>query len=374
MRDTTIDPPSTAFTGRQHVSDPQAEVAAEHRLSIYRLANLFLRERRIMITLPLVTVITAIAVTLNKKPEWVTTSKIMAEGVQASSPISSIAEQFGVRVASGAGTASPEFYSQLVKSPEVLTPVAARTYTMTREGQKQSGFISKLYGYKTKTQDDVLTVSRDVLALKIRTNPDPMTGMVTVDFAAPAKDLSITLNREILASANNFLQERRSARAAAETKFMESRLNEARSQLAVAEANLRDFVSQNRQYQTSPQLNLQYMQLDRNVNLRQQVFVTLSQNYEQARIEAMRNVSLISVLQRPEYAVAKRVPSLFRNVFLGFVLGTLVAMGLVTARTKLAREPLDNPADVEEFRALIRAAVPKPVRRGRRQLRGGSIP
>jgi tyrosine-protein kinase Etk/Wzc len=201
-----------------------------------------------------------------------------------------------------------------------------------------------------------------------------MTGIVTVDFAAPSRDLSITLNREILASANNFLQERRQARAEGETKFMESRLSEARSQLAVAEAALRDFVSQNRQYETSPQLSLQYAQLDRNVNLKQQVFVTLSQNYEQARIEAMRNVSLISVMQRPEYAIARRVPSLFRNILLALVVGVLVAMGLVVARTKLAREPLDNPADVEEFRALLRAAVPNPVRRGRRKLRGGSIP
>ena len=62
---------------------------------------------------------------------------------------------------------------------------------------------------------------------------------------------------------------------------------------------------------------------------------------------------LISVMQRPEYAIAKRVPSLFRNIFLAFVVGVLVAMGLVVARTKLAREPLDNPADVEEFRALV---------------------
>lgn len=326
-----------------------------------------------MIVLPLVTVITALALTLTKRPEWVTTSKIVAEGVQGASPISSIAEQFGVRVSSASGAASPDFYAQLLKSPEVLTPVASRTYsTITADGKKTSGFVSKLYGVKTKTEADILTVSRDVLALKIRTNPDPVTGIVTLDFAAPSRDLSITLNREILASANNFLQERRQTRAAAETKFMESRLNESRSQLAVAEAGLRDFVTQNRQYQTSPQLALQYAQLERNVSLRQQVFVTLSQSYEQARIEAMRNVSLISVLQRPEYAVVRKVPSLVRNVLLGFILGTLVAMGLVIARTKLAREPLENPADVEEFRALIKAAVPKPRRRSQRNLRGGS--
>jgi len=376
MRDATSDPQSTAYTAAcQPVSETHQDSVGESRLSIYRLANLFLRERRIMIALPLVTVITALASTLMKKPEWVTTSKIVAEGVQGASPISTIAEQFGVRVSSASGAASPDFYAQLLKSPEVLTPVASHTYSMiTPDGKKTSGFVSKLYGFKTKTQDDVLTVSRDVLALKIRTNPDPVTGIVTLDLAAPSRDLSITLNREILASASNFLQERRQSRAAAETKFVESRLDEARSQLSVAEAGLRDFVTQNRQYQTSPQLALQAAQLERNVSLRQQVFVTLSQSYEQARIEAMRNISLISVLQRPEYAVVRRVPSLVRNVLLGFILGTLVAMGLVIARTKLAREPLDNPADVEEFRALLRAAVPKRRPRSQRKLRGGSSP
>ena len=346
----------------------------ERRLSIYRLANLFLRERRIMITVPLVAVVTAIVVTLTAKPAWVSTSKVMAEGVQSSSPISSLAEQFGVRVPTAGGGASPEFYAQLLRSPEVLTPVTSHPYSVTNaNGQKTSVFLTSIYGVKTKTQDDVLTGSRDVLGMNIRTNPDPMTGIVTVDVTAPTRDLSITLNREILASANNFLQDRRQARAAAETKFVESRMEEARAQLAVAEAALRDFVATNRQYQTSPQLNLQAAALERTVSLRQQVFITLSQNYEQARIEAMRNVSLISVLQRPEYAISRKIPSLVRNVALALILGTLVGLGIVVARTKLAREPIDNPADVNEFRALVKAAVPR-LPRSPRKVRRGTKP
>jgi uncharacterized protein involved in exopolysaccharide biosynthesis len=357
------------------VSETHPDSVGERRLSIYGLANLFLRERRIMIALPLVAVITAAIITVLKKPQWVATSIIVAEGVQTSSPMSSIAEQFGVRMSSGGGTGSPDFYAQLLKSPEVLTPVASRSYSTTdAEGKRAAGFVSRLYGIEAPPGTDTIALSRDLLTQSVKSSSDPITGIISLSVTAPSRDLSIVLNREILASANNFLQNRRQARAAEETKFVESRLDEARSQLAVAEANLRDFVTQNRQYQTSPQLALQSAQLERTVSLRQQVFVTLSQAYEQARIEAMRNISLISVLQRPEYSVNRKVASLARNIVLALILGVLVAMGLVVARTKLAREPLENPADVEEFRALIKAAVPKPPGRRARKLQGGSAP
>lgn len=357
------------------MSETHPDSVGERRLSIYGLANLFLRERRIMIALPLAAVITAAIITALKKPEWVATSIIVAEGVQTSSPISSIAEQFGVRMSSAGGAGSPDFYAQLLKSPEVLTPVASRSYSTTMpDGKKASGFLSRLYGVETTPGTDTIAVSRDRLSQGVKSSSDPITGIINLSVAAPSRDLSIVLNREILASASDFLQNRRQARAAEETKFVESRLDEARSQLAVAEANLRDFVTQNRQYETSPQLALQAAQLERTVSLRQQVFVTLAQAYEQARIEAMRNISLISVLQRPEYSVNRQVASLARNVVLALILGTLVAMGLVVARTRLAREPLENPADVEEFRALIKAAVPKPPRRRPRKLQGGGSP
>lgn len=356
------------------VSELQYDSAAEHRLSIYRLANLFLRERRIMIALPLVTIITAVAVTLSKKPAWESESKIVAEGVQTTSSLSTIAAQFGVSVPnSSGGTGSPDFYADLLKSPEVLTPVASRTYSTVMPGKKlASGMVWQLYGTKAPGPADAVQASRDVLARNEKTTSDPITGVVTLSLSAPSHDLSISLNREILNSASNFLQARRQARAAAETEFVESRLSEAKAQLGAAEGDLRDFVSQNRQYQTSPQLSLEAAQLERTVSLRQQVFVTLSQAYEQARIEVMRNIPLISVLQPPEYAVSRKVPSLFRNVLLGFILGTLVAMGVVLARVKLAREPLEHPADVEEFRALLKEAVPKPRRRAQRKLRGGT--
>lgn len=352
------------------VRELSSDDEAGRPLSIYRLANLFLRERRIMIIVPLVTMVTAVAITLHKKPTWESTSKIIAEGVQGSSPVSSIAAQFGVNVTSAGGMASPDFYADLIKSPEVLTPVASRSYQTLRDGKPVSELIWELYETKPPSAADAVQVSRDVLANNIKTISDPITGVVTVMLTAPSRALSIELNRAVLASASDFLQMRRQTRAAAETKFVESRMVDVRSELSAAEASLRDFVAQNRSYETAPQLRLEAAQLERSVGIKQQVFLSLSQAFEQARIEAMRNSNLISVLQRPDYAISRKVPSLFRNLLLAIVLGGLVAMGIVIARTKLAREPLENPDDVEEFRALIKATIPKLRRTKSRKLRG----
>src|SRR2546428_650042 len=98
-----------------------------------------------------------------------------------------------------------------------------------------------------------------------------------------------------LALVNTFNLERRQSRAAQEKRFVETRRTEARDELQVAEDRLKSFLERNRDYRNSPQLVFDQERLAREVALRQQLLTSLSQAYEQARIDEVRDTPVITV-------------------------------------------------------------------------------
>src|SRR5690606_31231281 len=105
----------------------------------------------------------------------------------------------------------------------------------------------------------------------------------------PWPELSELLNRELLNLVGEYNMQRRQSNAAAERSFVEARLEESRHELVGAESDLKSFMEQNRRFDEAPQLRLEAARLQRRVDLRQQVYASLAQAYEQARIEEVRN-------------------------------------------------------------------------------------
>ena len=103
------------------------------------------------------------------------------------------------------------------------------------------------------------------------------------------------MNRRLLELVTEFNQERRQSQAAAERRFVEARREEAKGELEEAERNLQRFLEQNRSYESSPQLVFEAQRLQRSVDINQQLYTSLAQSYEQARIaETVTHPSLPS--------------------------------------------------------------------------------
>ena len=72
---------------------------------------------------------------------------------------------------------------------------------------------------------------------------------------------------------------------------------------------------------TRPELNFQQERLQRQVQLQQQLYTTLSQSFEQAKIEEVRDTPVITVVEPPEAPVRPDPRGLVRNAFLTIILG-----------------------------------------------------
>ncbi len=140
----------------------------------------------------------------------------------------------------------------------------------------------------------------DALRIRLNTDIDPFSNIVTVEVTSQWKWLSESINRSMLELLNETNVRKRGTRANLERVFIESRQAEAQRDLEQSEDLLADFYNRNRRMEDSPALLAEVARLQRRVEVNQQVYLTLSQSYEQARIEEVRNTPLITVIDGPE--------------------------------------------------------------------------
>ena len=117
------------------------------------------------------------------------------------------------------------------------------------------------------------------------------------------------------------------------------------------------FLRDNRTFASSPQLMFENDRLQRDVAMRQQIMAGLTQAYEQARIDEVRNTPVITVVQRPE---APALPDRRRLVLKGLaaiVIGLMLGIGIALFREILMLTRATDQTSVEEYEALKRATL-----------------
>jgi len=215
-----------------------------------------------------------------------------------------------------------------------------------------------------------LAVASAIEALRdlVSVSTDAETGVVEVSVSTRWPNLSRQVAERMIELVNRFNLERRQSQASAERAFIEEQVARAESSLHAAEDSLERFVSQNRRYQNSPELTLQFERLQRRVNLRQQVFTSLSESYEQSRIDEVRNTPVITVVEPPELPARPDPRRLALKGVLGLMLGGMVGVFWAFGREMMATSRERDPDDYAEF-ARLREAAKEDLRRLWRRVR-----
>lgn len=247
--------------------------------------------------------------------------------------LAGLATQFGINVGATGGE-SPSFYADLAKSEEVLLAVASAGYQVG--GQPDS--VAPLWTiYRLRSPDTPR--GRELVLKRLRhdvgTDVSLSTGLVALSVDAPDRALAAAVADTLLATLNRFNLERRQLRSRASRRFLESRVGEARQDLRGAEDSLRAFRERNRLYAQSEDLMLQDQRLQREVDLRQQIYVTLSTSYEQARIEEVRDTPTITTVDPPRVPYDKVRPRRRVLVLGAGFLGLVVSVGVGLLRRSL---------------------------------------
>ena len=108
-------------------------------------------------------------------------------------------------------------------------------------------------------------------------------------------------------------------------RFIRERRDDAEQSLRGVEIALREFYDTNRLWEESAQLRVDQGRLTRELNLRQQIYVTLAQDYERTRIEELDDVLAIAVIDRAVPPRLRSAPRRRRMVTLALFFGGALA-------------------------------------------------
>jgi uncharacterized protein involved in exopolysaccharide biosynthesis len=241
-----------------------------------------------------------IAVTLVAGREYEARASFIPEGTTSTlSQLAGLAAQFGVPLGGTRDGESIEFYGELVRSREILSQLAHSRLEVVSNGKPFRSLMDHLEIWSDDPSERTLKAVKE-LRKRVSVTTDRASGLLLLRTTAPEPNLAEVISRRLLDLVNQFNLEKRQSQATSEREFVANRLATARDELHEAEGVLEEFLERNKSYQSSPQLAFRAARLQRRVDLRQQVFTSLAQAYEQARIDEVRNTPVITVVDRPE--------------------------------------------------------------------------
>ena len=333
-------------------------------ISLLSLVNLVLRHRRTAVWLAFGLAFGVGFTGLLAPRTWTASSAFTPQGRKAPSIVSGLAAQFGLSTG-GEPAESPPFYADLIGSRTLRAALVDTTYANAPDG------LPAALGVETRDPALRRDAAVNRLGGALKASVNPRTNVVRLRVTLPSARIAFEVNERVLELLNHFNLETRQSRAAAERRFIEARLADARRELRVAEDQLEQFQRRNRQWQNSPELAFQAERLNREVTMQQQIFTNLAQAYEEAKIDEVRDTPVITVVEPPEMPLRPDPRGLATRGLLallaGLALGTL--LGALGSALRGERQSTDRAA-VEEF-ARHRTNLAWELRRPWRLLLGG---
>ncbi|MEW6512337.1 MAG: Wzz/FepE/Etk N-terminal domain-containing protein [Bacteroidota bacterium] len=238
------------------------------------------------------------------------------------SQFAGLASLAGVNVPSGDVA---RLYPVMLTSESVLTNVIRHRYASERF--KDSVDLIQYFkldeGSPAKDMDEALKTLKGLMSVSF----DNKTSVVTVGLEMREPELAAEVLNTILSELDNLLREKKMSSASEQRKWIESRLVQVEQELREAEERLKGFRERNRRVGDSPQLMLQQERLLRDVQIKGTIDVELKKQAELAKIEEIKQVTTINVLDEARAPVRKEHPKRATNAAIAFLLALLGAGG-----------------------------------------------
>ena len=349
------DPLTVTAPGREP-APPQHEPRPA-TISAVSMFNVVLRYRVMILFLSLLFGFWAGFKSVTSGKSYTAQSQFMPKGARGQSQLSGIAAQFGVQLGGGDAMQSPQFYVDLMETKGLLLPVAQKQYSIHTDSGVISGDLLKLYNIKPDRRVVMNVKVVEALARQIKSEVAPKTGVITLTVATGNPELSLQVARNVLEQVNVSNLATRQRQATAERSFAERQVGEKRAELRQAEAELASFLESNRLYRQSPQLTLEYNRLQREVDRRNLVYSSLLSAYETARIEEVKDLPVITVIEPPDLPIVADRRGGVRKTAIGLLIGLILGCLIAFARDRMARNRESQTDEFLEYAALKREAI-----------------
>ena len=283
----------------------------------------------IIITPTVFCIITIIYALLFASPIYVSTIKFMSSSSDSGtqSQVMGLASQFGISIPKSSIPAWS--YIDVANSRTLARSILNRKFDTEKYGPQKELLQILTYG------DEEPTVGIDAL---IKSGIDGIQGMIEINSSGSMYELEISTFEPQLAAdvakavteeLDKYQQEYNARHTIKTREFIEGLLIDTKAELEEAEEDLKNFRETNRNIISSPALQLKEGRLERNVAVLIGVYTTLRQQLETAKIEEVKKMDYVLILDKAE---APRYPSKPKKKLVVILAGILgIGLGVVLA-------------------------------------------
>ena len=344
-------------------------------LDLFGAAASILRHSRLVVGMPAAMMVGLLAWGL-LAPRHYTVSVAFVPSSQSStvSQLVGLAAQFGLTGGGGSGgdaSDSPDFYSDFIKSDELLQAVARQQYRFHESGTEVTGDLMRAFRIDSGPAGLMAEkAGNELLNNHLSVNVAVKTGVVGLSVWTRDPELSVQIIQRILDEVNRFNRQVRQNQAGQERQFIGTRVDSALVSLRAAQDRMQAFLQRNRDYTNSPPLQFEHDRILQDITTEQTLYGSLLQSYEQARMEEVRTTPVVTVVEAP---IAPARPDSRRLVLRGLLIGTfglLLSIVAAVGLDGLARRREESPVEASEVHDLWEArrdAVKALIRRLRRR-------
>ena len=267
-------------------------------------------------------------------PVFVTTAKLLPTGEDNSlSNIQGLASQFGLSLPfqSGSNLSFSDIYPEIVKSRQLTGIVLEKKFNTRKFGQKQllKNILSRQYRLDKYDVDERFKRASEILQDNIKVSKARLTSIVTLEIGGIEPEFSVDLANAIITESDKLQRQFKTHQIADKRSFIEERIKDVKKDLEIAQEDLKEFREKNRQVQYSPALLLEEERLTTEMDVKKEIFSTLKQQFELAKIEEVEEAATVQILDKPvapyEQSSPKILLSIILSIFIGFGLSVLIA-------------------------------------------------
>jgi uncharacterized protein involved in exopolysaccharide biosynthesis len=254
-------------------------------------------------------------------------------------------------------TESPAFYQQLLGSRELLTRLLQSRFPNYRAGTlTDSVMLLDLVNRRTKDRARALEKEirnfQDDMVVAVDNKSNLVAITVDAEFPALAADIA---NRAV-ELVNEFNKQQRQTRGRVRRIFLAQRVDSTKADLDRATRVWRDFRQQNRDYSTSPNLMLRDVELKRQAEIAEDIYVTTRRDYETARVAEINDAALITVVDAAVEPRKRQFPRVGLTLAVSTVVGLVVGLLFAAIAAAAADWARQDPASASAVRGALAQA------------------
>lgn len=330
--------------------------------SLFSLVSAALRRRALITRAAIIGIVVVVAIGLLTREYDARARLAVQQPRGALSALAGFAAQVGIPVGAEGQTDSPQYFAEYLRSRDVIDTLTHMTFAHPGLDGRTAPLYELLELDTTLDARELKIEAVEELRTRIATSSDLTTGLISIRVRMPDEQLAEDVLSALISVAEQNNRLRKGTIATAERTFVESRLAAATAELRAAQDSLEVFLVDNRSFRGSARLELQAQNLQRAVELRQAVVVSLSQALETARIEEVRNTPVLSLIESPTNT-AEPSSKLIFLIVLGTLAGATIGGCLLLALAVIEHGQSRNPAEMATLWSQMRQAIRDPFGR-----------